>query len=98
MVIGNEFLKWAIIIVITYGYGVIVQIALKYERDSHFMTFSIGIVGILIGKYLIGFMNLSRYLNIASIPILSSLIGSFIIPGIMYLLRQDKINILNRKK
>ena len=98
MAIGNEFLKWVIIIILAYVYGAIVQAALKYERGNHFMTLSIGIVGILIGKYLIGFMNLSRYLYIASIPVISSLIGSFIIPGIMWFFRQDKINLPFKKK
>ena len=98
MAIDNVFLKWLIIIFLAYLYGAIVQAVLKYERDSHFMTLSIGIVGILLGKYLLGFINLSRYLYIESIPVFSSLVGSFIIPGFMWFLRQDKINFQFKKK
>ncbi len=98
MVVGNEIVKWIIIVLLAYLYGVIVQHVLKYERDNRFVTFSIGVVGIIIGKHLLPFLYLSKYLYIVGIPLISSLVGSFIIPGIMWFLRRDNFGFGFKRK
>jgi len=98
MAVGNEIIKWIIIILLAYLYGAIVQHVLKYERDNRFITLSIGVVGIIIGKHLLPFFNLSKYLYIVGIPVISSLVGSFIIPGIMWFLRRDNSGLGFKRK
>ncbi|MBU1023841.1 hypothetical protein KKB99_06130 [bacterium] len=88
MPVGNEILKWFFIILLAYGYGSIVLYVLKFDKDNHFIPLSIGLIGILIGKF-IPFLNISKAFYIAGIPIISSLIASFIVPGILWFFRRD---------
>jgi hypothetical protein len=90
MHIDNEIIRWIVIAILAFGYGVVVQHALKYDRYNLLVTLSIGAVGILIGYYIIPKgLNLSRYLYVGGIPLISSLIGSFIVPSILWILRGE---------
>ena len=90
MPINNLILRWIIICILAYAYGALVQYVLGYVRDKILLTFSIGGLGIIIGVYILPhFFNIHPILNIGGIPLVASLIGSFIIPGIMWLLRHE---------
>jgi uncharacterized membrane protein YeaQ/YmgE (transglycosylase-associated protein family) len=88
--ISNHILWWIAVIILAYLYGLLVQYVLGYDRNNIFRTLSIGAIGILLGSVTPRALNLSKYLNIGGVPLFSSLVGSFIIPGIMWFLRREK--------
>jgi hypothetical protein len=90
--ISNHILWWVIVVVLAYLYGLLVQYVLGYDRNLILRTLSIGAIGIIFGMITPRILNLSGYLNIGGVPLFSSLIGSFIIPGIMWFLRREKPN------
>ena len=91
MPISNHILWWIAVVILAYLYGLLVQFVLGYDRNNIFRTLSIGAIGILLGSFTPRALNLSKYLNIGGVPLFSSLVGSFIIPGIMWFLRKEKL-------
>ena len=92
MLTGNIIIQWIVYIILAWLYGALVQYVLGYERSSLVLTISIGAIGILVGKYILpSFFNIHGIFHIAGVPLIASLIGSFIIPGAMWLLRKDEI-------
>lgn len=90
MPISNHILWWVVAVILAYLYGLLVQYVLGYDRNNILRTLSIGAIGILLGSFAPKALNLSKYLNIGGMPLFSSLIGSFILPGIMWFLRREK--------
>ena len=90
MPINNFIIRWIVIGILAYVYGALVQNALGYYRGKILLTLSIGGMGIILAKYILpSFLNIHSLINLGGIPLISSLIGSFIIPGLLWLLRRE---------